>query len=354
MTARPGNRGLSQRGRWILGASAAAALAWAWKPLSRLVLQLALALLLSALALPLCKRMEKKWPRPWAAGGAVALLALSLVGAIGLVTPPLIAQMTQVITEAPRLMEQLQQRWEQFVDLEWVKVLRLETDLPTRWISQWTAWLGESLPGILTGLMSAVDILSRTVLSPVLAFYFLRDREAFCYRLSLWIPARHRKRMLAALQEMRREAGGYVRGQLLVAGAVAVLTALGLLAVGAPAWLALGLLMGICEWIPYVGPLIGGIPIVLFSLPLGLRTLLSSLAVTIAVQQIEGYFLSPRLMAGATGLHPVYVLLLLSAGGLLWGLPGMMLALPLFVCVRGAARVLYESRKEIDNFLEER
>ena len=103
---------------------------------------------------------------------------------------------------------------------------------------------------------------------------------------------------------------------------------------------ALGLLMGACELIPYVGPLIGGVPIVLFALPMGLPATLWALGVTIAVQQLEGYFLSPRLMAGATGLHPVYVMLLLSAGGLLGGLAGMILALPAFVCLRGAFRVL--------------
>ena len=67
------------------------------------------------------------------------------------------------------------------------------------------------------------------------------------------------------------------------------------------------------------------------------------MAVTVGVQQLEGFFLSPFLMAGATGLHPVYVALLLSAGGMIAGLPGMMLALPLFLCVRGGARILADS-----------
>jgi len=65
------------------------------------------------------------------------------------------------------------------------------------------------------------------------------------------------------------------------------------------------------------------------------------------VQQIEGYFLSPHLVGGATGLHPAYILLLLTAGGLIGGLAGMMLALPLFVCIRGAARVFYATRAPI-------
>ena len=75
----------------------------------------------------------------------------------------------------------------------------------------------------------------------------------------------------------------------------------------------------------------------------GFHSLLWGLGVTVLVQQIEGYFLSPRLMGEATGLHPVSVLLLLSAGGLLFGLGGMVAAVPAYVCLRGAARVLWET-----------
>ena len=337
--------GVSRAGRWGIGIGAALVLALAWQPLSKLFWQLILALLLTAAALPISRRMERRFPRALAAGGAVALLALAVLGIIGMLVPLLISQISLAIAEAPRLFTAFQELWDQAVQGEWAQALGLETDLPAQWIGRIAAWTGESLPAILSGAGAAADGVSRAVLSPVLAFYFLRDREIFSYRLSLWIPSRHRKRVLAALQEMRREAGGYARGQLLVAAAVAALTALGLMLVGVPAWLVLGLLMGVCELIPYVGPLIGGIPIVLFSLPQGISTALWGLGVAVFVQQVEGYFLSPRLMAGATGLHPVYVLLLLSAGGMLFGLPGMIAAIPAFVCVRGAARVLYESRK---------
>ena len=118
---------------------------------------------------------------------------------------------------------------------------------------------------------------------------------------------------------------------------------LSLLIVGVPAWLLLGAVMGLCDLIPYLGPYLGMIPILLFSLPQGVSTALWAAAAAALVQQIESVFLSPRLMGGATGLHPVYVLLLLSAGGLLAGLPGMMAAVPCFVCLRGAAGGVYKS-----------
>lgn len=199
------------------------------------------------------------------------------------------------------------------------------------------------LPGLITSLTAGAETLSRGFLSPVLAYYFLRYRETFAYSLSLWIPRSRRKRVLTAIQGMRRETAGYIRGQLLISLAVGVLTAAGLFLVGLPAWLALGILMGFCEFIPYVVPFLGAIPIALFALPRGSAALLWAMAHTVGVQRLEGFFLSPFLMAGATGLHPVYVVLLLSAGGMIAGLPGMMLALPLFLCVRGGARILADS-----------
>ncbi len=344
MTNLPQGRGVSRRAQWIIGLGVGAAALLAWSSLRRLIGQMIFALLLSALALPLCRRMERTLSRAWAAAGAVAALILLLLGGAGLLLPQLISQISFVIAEAPRMLARLQELWDGIAEREWIKMLGLDGEGPGAWMTGAASWISENLPMLLSGIGSGIDALSRAFLAPVLAYYFLRDREVFCYRLSLWIPLRCRRQALAAIQEMRREAGGYVRGQMLVAAAVAMLTALGLLLVGVPAWLALGLLMGVCEWIPYVGPLIGGVPIALFSLPQGLTVTLWSLGVTIFVQQIEGYFLSPRLMAGATNLHPVYVLLLLSAGGLLAGLPGMVAAVPLFVCLRGAVRVLYETK----------
>ncbi len=346
MTSLPASRKLSRRARWAVGIGAAVFAVLAGGALSKLLGQMLLALMLFAAALPLCRRMEGRISRPWAAGCAVSLLVLGLLGLIGLFTPMVIAQISQIVTEAPRLLSTLQTLWDKVADKEWARMLGLGSEGPGHWIERLGQWLRESLPGLIAGIGNGIDAVSRAFLAPVLAYYFLRDRELFGYRLSLCIPLKHRKRMLAAMQEMRREAGGYIRGQLLVALAVGILTALGLLAAGIPAWLVLGLLMGACEFIPYLGPLIGGVPIVLFSLPMGLKSLLWGLGVTILVQQIEGYFLSPRLMGEATGLHPVSVLLLLSAGGLLFGLGGMVAAVPAYVCLRGAARVLWETGEQ--------
>ena len=98
------------------------------------------------------------------------------------------------------------------------------------------------------------------------------------------------------------------------------------------------LLMGVMELIPSIGPLLAGIPAVLLGLTGGWNRALWTLAVLVGVQQLEGGILSPRMLSGATKLSPLTVLLSISAGGLLGGTLGMLLALPVVVSLRGALR----------------
>lgn len=344
MTGFPSYRGLSRPWQWAILCAAGLLLLFLWPSLSRLFWQVVFAALLAAAALPVSRIIEGRLPRALSAALGIGLMLLAALGFIALFLPHMIAQLSLLIQQAPRLFSLFQQFWERLTQAEWFERLGISLESPEKWLQQAAVYLAECLPVIIRRIGAGVDFISRAFLAPVLAFYFLRDREIFSYQLSLWIPSRHRRRVLTALREMRREAGAYLRGQMLVALAVAALTGLGLMLAGIPTWLVLGLIMGICEMIPYVGPIIGAIPIVIFALPMGLRTVLWGLGVAAAVQQIEGYFLSPHLMAGATGLHPVSVILLLSAGGLLWGLPGMMLALPVFVCLRGAMRVFFAAQ----------
>ena len=110
---------------------------------------------------------------------------------------------------------------------------------------------------------------------------------------------------------------------------------LGAFAIGA---LLLGLFMGVMELIPYIGPFIAGVPAVLLALQSGWTAALWTLLAICLVQQVEANLLSPRLLSGATRLHPLAVLLAIAFGGMAGGVVGMMAALPLVVCVRGAVR----------------
>lgn len=342
----PRVRGLSARARRAVAVSAVLALALLYGSLSRLIWVVAVGWLMCVCALPICDFFEKRIPRATASLLALLTFAVFLALVLSLLVPRIIQQVTQIITLAPSLIRRAEAWLDALRKTPLAQKLNIGAGASGDFLQNVGQAVASGLPAVLAAIGKSADAVSRFFLSPVLAYYFLRNRDEFAYRLSLLLPASKRRKWLCALHAMKREISGYVRGQLLVGASVAILTAAGLAILGVPAWLVLGLLMGIFELIPYIGPLLGGIPIVLFSLPMGLYAALWAVGIVVAVQQLEGMVLSPHLMAGAIGLHPVYVLLLITAGGMLLGLRGMLLALPLFVCARGAAHALMYAEYE--------
>lgn len=332
-------RPLPRRLRLLLTAAAAAFLLLVLRrAVISLAFQILLAVLLAWAARPVAAFLEKRFP-PGLSSLASLLFFLFITALfLYLLLPQLGAQLSLAVDAVPLLIDLAGQLLDRLAASSLAQRLRLSFHSSEELLSRLGSGALRLIPAIVQKAAGMGSVFMRAFLSPALAFYLLRDRQYFCFQLSLLIPLRHRKRTLSAFKEMRREIAGYFRGQLLISTAVALLTALSLLIIGVPAYLLLGICMGIFDLIPYLGPYLGAIPIVLFSLPLGLDKTLWAIVCVILVQQAESLFLSPYFMSGATGIHPAYVLLLLSAGGMIAGLPGMLFSLPLFVCLRGALR----------------
>ena len=327
-----------RRKRWrflaagLLLAAAAIVLRRVW---AALLVQLAAGFVLMGCALPLCRRLERRTSPGAAAALSLAGMLAAAAATVALLTPLLVRQMAQLRLDGAILW--LQGAWDHLEG--WLQGHGIDTE-PLR------AELFTRLPGLIGGvaeqvasrLAGAARGLAKLLLAPLRAFYFLRDRKRLCVLLALLLPVERRAQGVRAAREMKRETAAYLRGQLLLCASVGALTAVALLLTGTPGWLPLGLLMGVMEVIPYAGPLLAGAPAVLLSLGNGLVRALWTTAALVGVQQVEGSFLSPRLLGGATRMHPALVLLLVSAGGLLGGAWGMMLALPAAVALRGAVR----------------
>ncbi|MBR6525477.1 MAG: AI-2E family transporter [Clostridia bacterium] len=328
---------------WLLLLIPAAGMVLWYRPLLRLLFQVLLSVLLALCALPLAKLYEKRFPRGLSCLMSLLSLLLILSGLIALLIPPILKQMRTAAELIPTILTWCENMLTKIANnsiLDRLGIPISDTVNAEKLLRSGAEKLTGVLPALIRGIRSAADKLSSAFIAPVLGYYFLRDREMFSYQASLLIPLRHRTSMLEAVQDMRRETGAYLRSQVLVALCVGGLTAAGLALAGVPAWLVLGLLMGVCEIIPYIGPIIGGIPVVLFGMSKGMGTMLWALLITLIVQQLEGMVIAPRMMAGATGLHPVHVLLLLTLGSMLFGIWGLLFSIPVFICLRAALRTL--------------
>lgn len=324
---------------WIAAAALLAACILLWPALSALLTQFAAAYLLMALALPICRLLERFLKPSLAAAVSFFMLGGAVAAVVLLALPPVLQQAKQLIAALPQLLENLQ-GW--LIQLqEWLQQRGIDmTPVRAELFATLSARAGEAVSAIAGSVARAVQSSGKLLLAPLFAFYLLRDRRIICTRLLLLAPVHWRTRLVRAAREMKRETLGYLRGQLLLSLSIGALTALGLLATGTPGWLALGLLMGVMELIPYIGPLIAGVPAVLLALQGGILRGAWTLGVLLLVQQAEGNVLSPRLLSNATQLHPLAVLAAISAGGLIAGTLGMLLAIPVVVSVRGAVRGL--------------
>ncbi len=331
-------RSAAHRWRLILwGAGTAVAAVLLWDVLRAIAMQVLAASLLMLLALPLCRRLEKRLPGGLAAAASLALVLLTAALLTLAVLPPVVRQVQQLASALPGLLENLQgflQQLTLWLDERGLDLAFLRDGLMDR-LSGAAGNLVTRAVGTATQIIGS---LGKVLLSPLLAFYLLRDRRRFAAGLTLLLPVKHRARGVRAAREMRRETAAYLRGQLLLSLAVGGMTAFGLMLTGTPGWLLLGILMGVLELVPYIGPVIAGVPAVLLALQGGWGKALWTLGVLVVVQEVEGAVLSPRLVGGATSLHPMAVLLLVSAGGMMAGAVGMVLVIPAVVSVRGALR----------------
>ena len=150
-------------------------------------------------------------------------------------------------------------------------------------------------------------------------------------------PPDSRDDALELSRRMNEVVGGFIRGQATIAAIVGTLTGIALAIIGVPFAGTIGLIAGITNVIPYVGPIVGGFIAAVVALFVDPWMMVWAILAVIVIQQIESTFLSPKIMSDQVGLHPVIVILSLAVGASLMGLVGMLLAVP----VAGAIKAVW-------------
>ena len=297
-----------------------------------------------ALAFVLCPVSEwfcRTLHVPRGAGLALAFAAAGLVLAlvIWLLIPPLAGQLRQLIAGFPALARQLRGEGERLLNFLRAHGINLPLELPDFPWEQAMGTLTPLLSGTASFAGSVATVVTEITLALTLSYYLIRDRERLFLQLELLAPSAYRRLAVRMAHAVRHELNTYLRGQALISLAVGALAALGLMVIGLPGFLVLGLIVGVMNMIPYFGPVLGGIPAVLMALTQGgLRQALFTAALLFGVQQVDNLLISPRLMGSVTGLHPAVVLLAITLGGSLSGLGGMLLAIPCVLVARSLLR----------------
>jgi predicted PurR-regulated permease PerM len=174
------------------------------------------------------------------------------------------------------------------------------------------------------------------VLGPIIAFYLLVDLPHIRVVFRSLVPARARGDSMVVTRRLGTAIGGYFRGQLGVAFVVGVMASIGLLIIDLPFWLIVGMIAGLFNMIPLIGPWVGAVPGIVIAITTGggpSKAIAVAIVMAI-VQQIDNHFISPIVMQRAVKLHPAVVMLALLAGGTLAGFFGLLLAVPVTVSLK--------------------
>jgi predicted PurR-regulated permease PerM len=288
---------------------------------------------------PLVSALERRGVARLAGAGIVYVLFLCIVAlVVSLLVPLVTRQVSSVIDHFPdyladgqALVRDVAARFGQEPNF------RLDADHVRDWLSA-----GENRQAVtryLTGLRSVTNSvisgLIIIVLGPVMAFYLLVDLPRLNRGAMALVPPGRREEIRGLMDRIGQAVGGFFRGQLLVALFVGVASSIGLWAIGLPFWLLVGMVAGIFNLVPLVGPFIGGGLAVVIALVSGqpLKAVWAAL-VLLVVQQIDNHLISPNVMGRTVQLHPVVVMLALLVGASFAGLFGMLVIVPLVAVVK--------------------
>lgn len=317
---------------WIAGLALFAALLSA---LSGILMPFVAGIAVAYFLDPAADRMEN-WGISRALATGLILLAFFIVVAGGLILlfPLLQAQVVDLAVRVPDLIDALRRQVEPLLaELS----ARLPADALQRlgqaagsFTGQAAEWLTGILADLWSGGMAFLNLLSLVLITPLVAFYLLRDWDRIIKHLDGLLPRDFAETIREQASEVDKTLAAFVRGQASVCLVLTIFYAAGLTLAGLKYGLLVGIGAGFISFIPYIGAGIGlavgtAIAVVQFS---DLAPIATVVAVFLIGQTAESYFLTPRLVGGRVGLQPIWIIFALLAGGALFGLTGVLLAVP--------------------------
>jgi len=192
-------------------------------------------------------------------------------------------------------------------------------------------WLSGLIAKVWSGGLAVLNLLSLILITPLVAFYLLRDWDDIVAKADSWLPRKSADTIREQVRIIDATLAGFVRGQASVCLVLAVFYAVGLSLAGLKAGLLIGIAAGALAVIPYIGAAVSfiiGVGLAIAQFQQDWVSILIVAAVFITGQTLESYFLTPKLVGGRVGLSPIWIIFAMLAGGSLFGLTGVLIALP--------------------------
>jgi predicted PurR-regulated permease PerM len=285
--------------------------------------------------------LERRGMKRGLAVGLCYLVGFIVLGTIiAFIVPPLVDQVRQFVEAFPSYYERantmlldMQNRYQALVLPPWFQDAAANLqDTIARQSAEWSAVLARELFSV-GG--SAVTLLGTGVVALVVGFWVLKDLPTINEEMLLLAGDRRREEARVITGKVSRILGGYLRGQLMLSTATAIIVTIGLSVFGVPYSLVIGLLAGILNVIPWVGPALTAVIAGISAAFVSPWLILAGVGTSVVAQQITEIFVQPRVMSEQVDLHPLLVILSLLVGGVLFGFAGLVLAIPVAAISKG-------------------
>ncbi|MEQ8347108.1 MAG: AI-2E family transporter [Sneathiellaceae bacterium] len=294
---------------------------------------------------PVCDWLERRGlSRTWATAAVTVVFLLLFLLLLALLVPMLASQLADLAARLPDLVEMLRSRLADLVAglgdrFDPAVMERVRTAIGDA--TSEVAGIAASGAGkVVTSGLAIANLLSLVFLTPVVAFFLLRDWDRMVAGIDGWLPRAHADTIRDLARQIDEILSGFVRGVGIVCLVLGTFYAVALTIVGLEFGLIVGAFAGLLSFIPYVGAIAGlllsvGLALVQFD---SLTDVALVAGIFLVGQAIEGNFLTPKLVGERIKLHPVIVIFALLAGGTLFGFTGILLAVPAAAAIGVVAR----------------
>lgn len=277
--------------------------------------------------------MKTKMKRIWAVAIVLLLLVAALVWILFSVIPSLVQQISSLASNTPNFIRQVETwlaevaQWSVFKDVDINKYFeQLDISYGTI-IQQFLSGLSNSLGSIVGTIASATIVI---ITAPFILFYMLKDGEKLVPNIKRFFPEKRREQIVELLGQLNKTLANYISGQAIECLFVGTFTFLGYFALGVDYAFLFGVIAGLTNLIPYLGPYLGLAPaflVTVFNDPF--KALLCCVVVLI-VQQLDGNIIYPNVIGKSLKIHPLTIIIVLLVAGNIAGLLGIFLGVPFY------------------------
>ncbi len=299
-----------------------------------------LALIIAYLINPLIKKLESKGiPRVAGILAVYIAFAAIVVTVIIFIIPEFVNNTRELMNTLPDIISRYQDIFNDF--MSFIKTSNWPPDIKNaiydeiqngaEAVQNFTT---DALRRSLMIMLKTATMLLDLILAMTIAYYFMKDGEFFKTAALSLTPRRWRNGIIGTGREINLILSSFIQGQIMVAFIIGIMEIIGLYIIDIKYPLVLGMIGGVANIIPYFGPFIGAVPAIAVALIDSPLKALWAVVVFTLVQQIDNSFISPKIIEGKLGLHPVTTILAVLAGGELFGIIGMLVSVPIAAVIK--------------------